>query len=268
MEINQLYCMDNLELMQNLPSKSIDLIYCDILYGTGKDFGDYKDLPADRDKIEEFYYPRIKEMQRLLKDTGSIYLQMDYKINHWIRIILDDVFGYENFRNEIIWHYDLGGSTQKAFKRKHDNILFYAKTDSAKFEHQKIKPLNKQRYNKVDKNGRRYFTNGQGYKKYYDTGIRLSDVWTFRGNENMRCLNSMAKERTGYKTQKPKKLLEIIVKSSSNVGDIVADFFLGSGTTVVVAEELDRKWIGCDINQKAIDITKNRLSGVQKKLFV
>ena len=107
-ELNNTYCMDNLELMKQIDDNSIDLIYCDILYGTGKKFKDYKDLKPQKDIIEEFYIPRIKEMYRILSDTGSIYLQMDYRISHWIRCIMDDLLGYENFRNEIIWKYGLG----------------------------------------------------------------------------------------------------------------------------------------------------------------
>ena len=102
-ELNKVYCMDNMELLKQLPNNYIDLIYCDILYGTGRNFGDYQDLKCDRKIIEEHYTPRLQEMHRVLKDTGSIYLQMDTRINHWIRCLMDDVFGYDNFRNEIIW---------------------------------------------------------------------------------------------------------------------------------------------------------------------
>ena len=96
-----LNCGDNLEFMKTLKSGSIDLIYSDILYGTGRDFGDYKDLPSNRQTIDDFYIPRIAEMHRLLKDTGYIYLQMDTRISHWLRVVMDDIFGYNNFRNEI-----------------------------------------------------------------------------------------------------------------------------------------------------------------------
>jgi site-specific DNA-methyltransferase (adenine-specific) len=94
--------VDNLELLLSQPDESVDLIYCDILYGTGKDFMDYKDLYPMREIIEEHYLPRLKEMHRVLKNTGSIYLQMDYRIIHWVRCMMDDIFGYGNFRNEII----------------------------------------------------------------------------------------------------------------------------------------------------------------------
>lgn len=119
---------DNLEFMKELGSESIDLIYCDILYGTGRKFKDYQDLKPIRSEIESHYIPRIKEMYRLLKDTGSIYLQMDTKINHWIRCIMDDIFGYDNFRNEIVWDY--GGQSRKSdISNKHDIIIRYTKTN-------------------------------------------------------------------------------------------------------------------------------------------
>ncbi len=119
---------DNLELMAEMQDNTVDLIYCDILYGTGRKFKDYQDLKPKREVIEEHYIPRIKEMHRILKDTGSIYLQMDTKINHWIRCILDDVFGYDKFRNEIVWTYETAGRRSlKRFKPAHDVILFYGK---------------------------------------------------------------------------------------------------------------------------------------------
>ena len=126
----ELHCMDNLELMKTIEDNTVDLIYCDILYGTGRKFKDYQDLKPIRSEIEAHYTPRIKEMYRILKPTGSIYLQMDTKINHWIRCILDDIFGYDNFRNEIVWDY--GGQSRKSdISNKHDLIIRYTK--SAKF---------------------------------------------------------------------------------------------------------------------------------------
>ena len=105
--------VDNLELLLSQPDESVDLIYCDILYGTGKDFMDYKDLYPMREIIEEHYLPRLKEMHRVLKSTGSIYLQMDYRIEHWVRCMMDDIFGYGNFRNQIIWSYRIQGVSKK-----------------------------------------------------------------------------------------------------------------------------------------------------------
>ena len=104
-EMNKIHCCDNLELMSKIEDNTIDLIYSDVLYGTGKNFGDYQDLKLERKIIEEHYIPRIKKMHRILKDTRSIYIHCDWRINHWIRCIMDDVFSYNNFRNEIVWGY-------------------------------------------------------------------------------------------------------------------------------------------------------------------
>lgn len=240
--------MDNLELMKQIDDNSIDLIYCDILYGTGKKFNDYQDLKPQKDIIEEFYIPRIKEMYRILKDTGSIYLHMDFRINHWVRFIMDDIFGYDNFQNEIIWSYKTGGSSKRRWNRKHDNILFYSKRKDFNFNLQKEKSYNR---------GLKPY-HYKGIKEYQDeigwyTVVNCKDVWDINSLGN--CNN----ERVDYDTQKPKALLEKIITASSNENDVVADFFCGSGTTLVVAKELGRQYIGCDINPKAIEITNNRL---------
>lgn len=247
-KLNNTYCMDNLELMKQIDDNSIDLIYCDILYGTGKKFNDYQDLKPQKDIIEEFYIPRIKEMYRILKDTGSIYLHMDFRINHWVRFIMDDIFGYDNFQNEIIWSYKTGGSSKRRWNRKHDNILFYSKRKDFNFNLQKEKSYNR---------GLKPY-HYKGIKEYQDeigwyTVVNCKDVWDINSLGN--CNN----ERVDYDTQKPKALLEKIITASSNENDVVADFFCGSGTTLVVAKELGRQYIGCDINPKAIEITNNRL---------
>ena len=130
----QCFCSDNLELMKTIESNTIDLIYCDILYGTGRNFGDYQDLRPVRSEIENHYIPRIKEMHRILKPTGSIYLQMDCLISHWVRIIMDDIFGHKNFKNEIIWCYNSAqGSRRNQFVKQHDNLFFYTKTENYYF---------------------------------------------------------------------------------------------------------------------------------------
>ena len=228
--------VDNLELLLSQPDESVDLIYCDILYGTGRNFGDYQDLKPIRSEIEAHYLPRLKEMHRVLKSTGSIYLQMDYRISHWIRLIMDDIFGYDNFRNEIVWKYGLGRSSDKQFGKRHDTILFYSKNNNYIYNKQ-LEEATSQRMKGEYKN--------------------MSDVWTDIPN-----INNMANERVGYDTQKPKALIERIIKASSNEGDVVADYYLGSGTTAVVCKELNRNFIGCDINPKAIEITNSRLDAV------
>ena len=114
--------VDNLELLLSQPDESVDLIYCDILYGTGRNFGDYQDLKPIRSEIEAHYLPRLKEMHRVLKSTGSIYFHCDWHINHWIRDLMDIVFGYDKFVNEIIWYYTIPSSSKRMFNRAHSNI--------------------------------------------------------------------------------------------------------------------------------------------------
>lgn len=301
--INKAIVGDNLEVMKQLPSNYIDLIYCDILYGTGRDFGDYKDLRAKRKEIENFYIPRIKEMYRLLKDTGSIYLQMDTRINHWMRCIMDDIFGYNRFVNEIcVKKRSNAQNTPVSFyRRNHDVILFYTKSKDYTFNKQ-YRPISQNtidKYKYTDENGRNYYfcnlvdvgynavktlvfegkeytgayawkqetldkriaegvkikVNSKGnlvYANYLDSkkGVQYSDIWTHTTYET---------EQRIYKTEKPIKLLDFIIKASSNKGDIVADFFCGSGTTLEVANELGRNFFGCDINPRAIQITNSRI---------
>ena len=150
-------CGDNLELLKSQPNESVNMIYCDILYGTGRNFGDYQDLKPIRNEIENHYLPRLIEMKRVLKQNGSIYLQMDTRINHWIRCLMDDVFGYSNFRNEIIWAYRSGGKTKKTFSSKHDIIYWYSKSENYTFNIEQLYIPNKNggSYKKV-KNGVEY----------------------------------------------------------------------------------------------------------------
>lgn len=249
MEINKVYCKDNLEVLKSLPDGVVDLIYCDILYGTGRNFGDYQDLKSDRRVIEEHYIPRIQEMHRVLKDTGSIYLQCDYRINHWIRCIMDDIFGYGNFRNEIIWCYKNGGASKSNFSNKHDNIYWYSKSKNYKYNLIKEKSYLAHRYGFK---GIEEFKDEDGWY----TMVNPKDYW------NINPVTKDGNEKTGYSTQKPKALLERIIKASSNEGDLVADFYCGSGTSLVVAKESGRNYIGCDINQRAVDITEERLKKI------
>ena len=250
---------DNLKLMSEMQDNSVDLIYSDILYGTGRNFGEYQDLKPKREIIEEHYIPRIKEMHRILKDTGSIYLQMDTKINHWMRILMDDVFGYDNFQNEIVWCYNSQGKTKKQWNKKHDVIIFYSKTKDFTFNSHIVKDsitdLTYKRFKKeIDKKG--YYTcfkNGKEYKYYLENGSLPKDWY-----EDITYISRDNKELNGYPTQKPKALIERIVKASSNEGDLVADFYGGSFTTAEVCKDLKRNFIGCDISEKAVAIGLKR----------
>ena len=259
---SSVFCSDNLELMNTIESNTIDLIYCDILYGTGRKFADYQDLKPIRSEIESHYILRIKEMHRILKPTGSIYLQMDTKINHWMRCIMDDIFGYDKFRNEISWWYKRWSNISFGFQKMHDVILFYSK-DKSKFniqyqDYAKPNEIEDTVRGVIDGKLVRLKNEDGSYKKREteNKGVPLHDVWEIQH------IQPTAKERLGYDTQKPKALIERIIKASSNEGDLVADFYLGSGTTAVVCKELNRNFIGCDINPKAIEITNARLDAV------
>lgn len=278
--INKCYCMDNLELMKQIPNNYIDLIYCDILYGTGKDFKDYKDIKSDKETVYNFYYDRFKEMYRILKEDGAIYIHCDTNIQHHIRYLLDEIFGTNNFRNEIIWCYKTTlRVSNNQFGRDHDNIYFYTKTGKHKIHPDRTDfPSSEstiKRWEKyADENG---FVSNKHFAGSKSTIINTDDEtkgfninygiprdwWEISAN--------VAKGNTGevkfgkYATQKPKQLLKRIIMASSNKGDVVADFFCGSGTTGVVAKELGRNYILCDINPKAIEISEQRLKDVNDK---
>jgi site-specific DNA-methyltransferase (adenine-specific) len=269
--------------MKQLSDNYINLIYCDILYGTGKNFGDYQDLRSVRNEIEDFYFDRLTEMKRVLKETGTIYIQMDYRISHWIRCLLDDVFGYDNFQNEIIWHYAKMNAVKNNFISNHDNIFSYKKSIHATFNIQFTdnESALKQRLKKLIIDDKIYWKSVRNHKsQLMDNYIRstknrldklelddedvvidfsekskqkMDDVW------DIPIIKGNSEEYENYATQKPKKLLRNIIKASSNTGDIVADFFMGSGSTGDVSLELSRKFIGCDTGEKACKLTQKRL---------
>ena len=259
MELNKIYNMDNLELLKQMESELVDLIYCDILYNTGKKFKDFVDKLGTPQEAIEWYRPRLIEMNRVLKKTGSIYLQCDYRLVHYLKVEMDSIFGLNNFRNDIIWCYKSQGFSKKQWSNKHDNILFYSKSNKWIFNLDDIREEPSEswvkRYGKeLEKNG--FFIDGKG--KRYDGFVGSPP----RDWLDINILPQAHKERVGYDTQKPKALLEKIIKASSNKNDIVADFFCGSGTSLVVAKELGRNYIGCDINPRAVEITKTRLKNI------
>ena len=259
MELNKIYNIDNLELLKQMESELVDLIYCDILYNTGKKFKDFVDKLGTPQEAIEWYRPRLIEMNRVLKKTGSIYLQCDYRLVHYLKVEMDSIFGLNNFRNDIIWCYKSQGFSKKQWSNKHDNILFYSKSNKWIFNLDDIREEPSEswvkRYGKeLEKNG--FFIDGKG--KRYDGFVGSPP----RDWLDINILPQAHKERVGYDTQKPKALLEKIIKASSNKNDIVADFFCGSGTSLVVAKELGRNYIGCDINPRAVEITKTRLKNI------
>jgi len=194
--------------------------------------------------------PRLIELHRVLKNTGAIYLHCDPTGSHYLKLILDAVFKPKFFRNEIIWGYRTGGTSKKTFARKHDTILFYGKSDQCKFNTQYYKSWQNKRYNYSEKYPEHF---DEEKKRWYHHAI-CRDVW-----EDINPIGTSAKERLGYPTQKPESLLERIINASSNEGDMVLDPFCGCGTTIAVAQKLNRNWIGIDITCLAVALMKHRL---------
>ncbi|MEC8380661.1 MAG: site-specific DNA-methyltransferase [Myxococcota bacterium] len=202
--------------------------------------------------------PRLKAMVELLDDTGSIVVHCDYRTVVPIRLMLDRFLGPKCFRNEIVWHYTGGGRAKKYFSRKHDSLLWYSKSDSYTFNIDAIRVPYKTtsgyaRNGIVAKSGKRYQPNPKG--------TPVDDVW------DIPIINPMAKERLGYPTQKPAALLERIICALSQEGDCVADFFCGSGTTLAVADRLNRRWLGVDRSPASISTTLFRLSKSAFRIF-
>ncbi len=213
------------------------------------------------DSFISMIYERLKLMNDLLSEDGSIYIHCDSRVNSYIRLILDEVFGRENFVNEIAWCYTSGGAGKTAFSKKHDTIYLYSKANKHIFNIQYYK-----RYALIQEGEEvgfdpriQYYKDEKG--RSYRLNLTLdwwSDIGIVSPNSNT--------ERTDYPTQKPEGLLQRIIETSSNKGDLVADFFCGSGTTLAVAEKLGRKWIGSDLGRFSIHTTRKRMIGVQREL--
>lgn len=202
--------------------------------------------------------PRLKELQRVLKSTGCIYLHCDPTASHYLKILMDAIFGPRNLRNEIIWHYKRWPAKTARFQRMHDVILFYGKNkDLSAFHTLYQEPTassvkrwrGKKQLVTFDEQGRRLPTQ----ETTESEGVPLDDVW------DVPIIAPSARERLGYPTQKPEALLERIIRASSNEDDIVLDPFCGCGTAIAVAQRLDRHWIGIDITSIAINLIKTRL---------
>jgi len=277
----------------------IKLIYIDPPFDVGADFsmnieiGDeeftkrpnvleelaYRDTwGKGADSFIAMIYERLSLMRDLLAEDGSIYVHCDYRVNSYIRLALDEIFGKENFLNEIVWCYQEREISKNKYNQKHDTVLLYTKVkdgqifnfDSVREEYSE-ETLKKFKY--VDEKGEKYrlrYKDGRSdpteesvetYRQYLKDSGPLARDWVV-----LPILNQAANERIGYPTQKPEKFIERIVKASSNENDIVADFFAGSGTTLAVAEKLGRKWIGSDLGKFSIHTTRKRMIGVQREL--
>ena len=206
--------------------------------------------------IHEFMFPIVKELHRILKPTGSFYLHCDPTAQAYLQVeVLDPIFGIRNLMAEIVWKYSWGVRTDKRWNWKHDIIFVYSKSDKWTFNFQDVMEKREEEVLRRLETGNKSATMAADKGKSVDKTLALpTDVW------NINQINAMAKERTGYPTQKPEKLLERIILASSNEGDVVLDCFMGSGTTLVVADRLKRNFIGIDQSAVALAVAKSRLA--------
>lgn len=311
--MNKIFWGDNLQVMSHMLKEyrgKIDLIYIDPPFDSKADYKKKVDIKgvgkakSDSSSFEEkqygdiwtndeylqFMYERLIIMRELLSDTGSIYIHCDYRKAHHLRSIVEEIFGTQNFQNEIIWCYRGMAVSTNHYVRRHDSILFATKTGNYPFNWEQIaEPLEEstiKKYKHIDKDGRRFRLHGRnitGSPIQNSTDCDIS--WLEKAPELCRIdyldekvgskprdwfimdyLNVMSDEKLNYPTQKPEQLLERIIKASSNPGDIVFDCFMGSGTTQAVAMKLGRRFIGADINLGAIQTTTKRLLAVAKEL--
>ena len=217
-----------------------------------------------QDSFASMIYERLMIMKDLLASDGSIYVHCDWRVSGLIRMLMDEVFGADNFLNHIIWTYNTRTMTTPYYARKHNDIFFYSRNAGSQIFNADevrvdLKPESLVQYNKIDEEGKRYKAQSNGGRTYLnELGQPCPDVW------NIQILGSRDVERTGYATQKPEALLERIIRASSREGDLVADFFAGSGTTLATAEKLGRKWIGADLGRFAIHTTRKRLISIQR----
>ena len=264
-------------LKQGLAGK-INLIYIDPPFYTGSDFSyktqiDDTEIEKEPSIIErrayndtwsggiasylKYMYERLVLMKELLAENGSIYVHLDWHVSHYVKVMMDEIFGYDNFRNEVIWHYFVSGKYPKEFARDHDVIYAYSKSENdVIFNYEK--ELDKCLY--YEKYFEKEIVKGKDGKEYYKYNGELrtfikqvSETW------NINKVKRDGTEILGYNNQKPEALLQRIIRASSNPGDIVADFFCGSGTTLAVTEKLGRRWIGSDLSKYAIQVTRKRL---------
>ena len=307
---NRLCYGDNLMVMQalltgdkstGLPSMrgKIDLIYIDPPYDSKADYRTKITLPSgDIDLkptvLEQFaysdtwkegtvsylknLYPRLYLMRELLSDKGSIYVHLDWHVCHYVKLIMDEIFGKDVFKNEIIWSYSRWANVSQSFQRMHDNILFYTKNSQAIFNEQRVQLDEKRKRNLVQIiDGKKVSMRDEFGNVVYreQTDKPVSDFWDetefYKNTEiwdDIYQVGKNGKERLNYDTQKPESLLERIIKASSNEDSIVADFYAGSGTTGAVAEKLGRKWIMSALGKPANMIMRKRLIDQEAKPFL
>lgn len=290
-----IYNQDNLELLQELQTGSINLIYCDILYNTGKKFDDYDDNLGKPEDAITWYEPRIKEMKRVLAPNGSIFIHCNWRLDSYMRILMDEIFGTNCFRNRIYRQHSEKRGFYANFDSQVDIILYYTKNpddftfnelrgtkplivplfengdyegrDDVRFigeqaidvkSHNKHWLVSKKQFESMLANGEVKLIDGLPYR--FSNVIPVGNLW-----DEPEMWDTYARTHIAdvYDTPKPEAVLERIIKIASNQGDTVADFFLGGGTTAVVAAKLGRKGIYCDINPRACEVTVCRLNGIK-----
>ena len=265
---NTLYFGDNLTVLKLIPDSSVQLVYIDPPFNTGREqqrskvttkrnnegnrigfkgerYETVKSTVLSYDdqfaNYWEFLEPRIEEAFRVLSNSGTLYLHLDYREAHYAKVLLDALFGPESFLNEIIWAYDYGGKSKSRWPAKHDTILVYVKDPKNYY------------FNSEEVDREPYMAPGLVTQEKIERGKLPTDVWWHT------IVSPTGKEKTGYPTQKPVGILRRIIQASSKLGDVVLDFFAGSGTTGFVAHELGRRFILVDQNPESIQVIKDRL---------
>ena len=256
----ELVVADCLAYLGTVETASIDLVYADPPFLTQSVRRTGAASFADRFESAQHYIewlrPRLVELHRVLAEAGSIFIHIDYRTTHHVRLLLDEVFGHEQFRNEIIWRYGLGGrAPARAFARKHDSILFYARDRKNTFHAPRgeVTEAMERKYRHIDASGRRYM-NAHGRRYQLQGGKLLDSVWEIAS------IAPTSHERVGYPTQKPLALLERIILAASQRGETVLDPFLGSGTTAVAALSHGRLFRGCDLSADAVASAQARIA--------
>ena len=273
------YCGNNLEILTKLENESVQLVYLDPPFFTQKIHSlitrdnsaeySFSDNWNSRKDYLDFIRQVLSECRKKLKPNGSIFLHCDKSASHYLRILLDEIFGEKSFQSEIIWSYKRWSNARKGLLNSHQTIYFYSKTEDFKFNfiYTDYSPttnidqiLQARERNEKGKSAYQRDENGNIVLGNEKKGVPLSDVW------NIPFLNPKAKERVGYPTQKPILLMERIIKISTDENDVVLDPFCGSGTTLVAAKLLNREFIGIDISEDAVDLAKKRLSAPVKSI--
>ena len=266
LEPNRLIWGDNLHVMRQLPSESVDLIYIDppffsnrtynVIWGDENEERSFSDIwEGGLDGYLIWLNARLYEMKRLLKPTGSIYVHCDWHASHYIKVEMDKLFGYENFRNEIVWCYTGPSAAKRNYPRKHDTILFYARSSKTQLNGDAIRvPYVAEFTPARGVYGKSYEEEGAAAR--HDKGKMPEDWWADGFLTNV---SAWRGEMIGYPTQKPEALVRRVIEASSDPGDVVLDAFGGGGGTGIVAQQLDRKWIICDQSRVAIAVAAERI---------